>query len=193
RPDGRQSLSSVDESVVADSDGDTKHESKKKDKKKKKKKDKKKDKKQKKEKKSGGKSKDDSSDDETSEPPLPGETKVEPFEESVASSIPLAATAHSPDSPPHKLDLNIVIPNKDRDSDDSKTAESVRNKKKSKKKKRARASETTSTSGNDVEEADEAKWVQCDRCKKWRTVPEDVDLDKISQTAWYCTMNSWDS
>ncbi|KAF0722924.1 hypothetical protein Ae201684_018001 [Aphanomyces euteiches] len=178
---------------MADSDGDTKHESKKKDKKKKKKKDKKKDKKQKKEKKSGGKSKDDSSDDETSEPPLPAETKVEPSEESVASSIPLAATAHSPDSPPHKLDLNIVIPNKDRDSDDSKTAESVRNKKKSKKKKRARASETTSTSGNDVEEADEAKWVQCDRCKKWRTVPEDVDLDKISQTAWYCTMNSWDS
>uniref|UniRef100_K3WJK3 PHD-type domain-containing protein n=1 Tax=Globisporangium ultimum (strain ATCC 200006 / CBS 805.95 / DAOM BR144) TaxID=431595 RepID=K3WJK3_GLOUD len=40
--------------------------------------------------------------------------------------------------------------------------------------------------------AEEAKWVQCDSCKKWRTVPKDIDLNSMPER-WYCKMNTWDS
>lgn len=42
------------------------------------------------------------------------------------------------------------------------------------------------------EAKDEAKWVQCDSCKKWRTVPKNIDLNSMPER-WYCKMNTWDS
>ncbi|KAI9914340.1 hypothetical protein PsorP6_006884 [Peronosclerospora sorghi] len=42
------------------------------------------------------------------------------------------------------------------------------------------------------DEAEEAKWVQCDSCKKWRTVPRDFNLDAMPNH-WYCDMNTWDT
>lgn len=41
------------------------------------------------------------------------------------------------------------------------------------------------------EDEEEAKWVQCDSCKKWRTVPKELDLDTMPDH-WYCYMNTWD-
>lgn len=41
-------------------------------------------------------------------------------------------------------------------------------------------------------DANEAKWVQCDSCKKWRTVPKDIDLNTMPER-WYCEMNTWDA
>ncbi|RLN20359.1 hypothetical protein BBJ28_00013693 [Nothophytophthora sp. Chile5] len=40
-------------------------------------------------------------------------------------------------------------------------------------------------------ENNEAKWVQCDSCKKWRTVPKDFDLNAMPKH-WYCNLNTWD-
>lgn len=42
------------------------------------------------------------------------------------------------------------------------------------------------------DEKDEAKWVQCDSCKKWRTVPKSIDLNSMPER-WYCKMNTWDA
>lgn len=36
--------------------------------------------------------------------------------------------------------------------------------------------------------AAEEKWVQCDKCSKWRRLPPDVNVDKLP-TRWYCSMN----
>ncbi|POM68795.1 Chromodomain-helicase-DNA-binding protein [Phytophthora palmivora] len=47
------------------------------------------------------------------------------------------------------------------------------------------------TSEEEEEEGSEAKWVQCDSCKKWRTVPRDFNLDAMPKH-WYCNMNTWD-
>lgn len=44
----------------------------------------------------------------------------------------------------------------------------------------------------DEENEEEAKWVQCDSCKKWRTVPKDIDLNSMPDR-WYCKMNTWDT
>lgn len=41
------------------------------------------------------------------------------------------------------------------------------------------------------EDEEEAKWVQCDSCKKWRTVPKELDLNTMPDH-WYCYMNTWD-
>ncbi|RHY39527.1 hypothetical protein DYB30_008982 [Aphanomyces astaci] len=93
------------------------------------------------------------------------------------------------ESPPP---LNITIPTSqhvvpsDATDDDAAKALSARNKKK-KKRKRVRASAVLLTPTEE-----DAKWVQCDRCKKWRTVPPQLDLSAMSNTAWYCIMNDWD-
>ncbi|TDH71767.1 hypothetical protein CCR75_001798 [Bremia lactucae] len=47
-------------------------------------------------------------------------------------------------------------------------------------------------SEDEEEEVSEAKWVQCDSCKKWRTVPKDFNLDAMPKH-WYCHMNTWDT
>lgn len=41
-------------------------------------------------------------------------------------------------------------------------------------------------------DATDAKWVQCDSCKKWRTVPKAIDLNAMPER-WYCEMNTWDA
>lgn len=35
------------------------------------------------------------------------------------------------------------------------------------------------------------KWVCCDKCDKWRRVPQDYDLTEFqsSKRKWYCSMN----
>lgn len=33
-------------------------------------------------------------------------------------------------------------------------------------------------------------WVQCNTCKKWRTVPEGIDVQSLPER-WYCYMNGW--
>ena len=35
------------------------------------------------------------------------------------------------------------------------------------------------------------QWVQCDKCAKWRSIPNTVDADKLPEK-WYCRMNKWD-
>lgn len=37
---------------------------------------------------------------------------------------------------------------------------------------------------------EEAKWVQCDACEKWRIVPKEFDLDTMPEQ-WFCHMNTW--
>ena len=37
----------------------------------------------------------------------------------------------------------------------------------------------------------EVQWVQCERCKKWRTLPDDVSAASLPEQ-WYCSMNTWD-
>lgn len=59
----------------------------------------------------------------------------------------------------------------------------------------ARGEQNDGLTGEDAtnqEEKDEAKWVQCDSCKKWRTVPKNIDLNSMPER-WYCKMNTWDS
>ncbi|CAM9112323.1 unnamed protein product, partial [Scytosiphon promiscuus] len=41
------------------------------------------------------------------------------------------------------------------------------------------------------QEPSEVQWVQCDTCKKWRRLPDFVDLDKLP-AKWHCEMNSYD-
>ncbi|KAG7400346.1 nuclear receptor binding SET domain protein 1 [Phytophthora boehmeriae] len=60
-------------------------------------------------------------------------------------------------------------------------------KKKKSKSKRALKREIS----EEDEDNSEAKWVQCDSCKKWRTVPKDFNLDAMPNH-WYCNMNTWD-
>ncbi|ETW09984.1 hypothetical protein, variant [Aphanomyces invadans] len=103
---------------------------------------------------------------------------------------PVQASVKPPSPPPPPVEqstplpLNITIPTASvPDTDDAK-ALSARNKKK-KKRKRVRAVVVTPTE-------EDAKWVQCDKCKKWRTVPEELDLTAMSNKAWYCPMNDWD-
>jgi hypothetical protein len=40
--------------------------------------------------------------------------------------------------------------------------------------------------------AAEAKWVECELCSKWRSLPSHVDIDALPEQ-WYCTMNLWDN
>ncbi|OWZ08947.1 hypothetical protein PHMEG_00018432, partial [Phytophthora megakarya] len=63
-------------------------------------------------------------------------------------------------------------------------------KRKNKAKREARALKRE-TSEEEEDDGSEAKWVQCDSCKKWRTVPRDFNLDAMPKH-WYCNMNTWD-
>ncbi|OQS04062.1 hypothetical protein THRCLA_03663 [Thraustotheca clavata] len=36
----------------------------------------------------------------------------------------------------------------------------------------------------------EENWVQCDKCQKWRKLPDNVDVSELPAT-WYCRMNKW--
>ena len=42
------------------------------------------------------------------------------------------------------------------------------------------------------EEENDENWVQCDRCHKWRMLPESVDMDSLPER-WFCEMNKYDS
>ncbi|KAL3662213.1 hypothetical protein V7S43_012544 [Phytophthora oleae] len=64
-------------------------------------------------------------------------------------------------------------------------------KRKNKAKREAQRTLKRETSEEEEEEGNEAKWVQCDSCKKWRTVPRDFNLDAMPKH-WYCNMNTWD-
>ncbi|GMF13301.1 unnamed protein product [Phytophthora lilii] len=64
-------------------------------------------------------------------------------------------------------------------------------KRKSKGKRESQRVLKRETSEEEEEEGNEAKWVQCDSCKKWRTVPRDFNLDAMPKH-WYCNMNTWD-
>lgn len=33
-------------------------------------------------------------------------------------------------------------------------------------------------------------WVQCNKCRKWRKVPESIDVDSLPDR-WYCSLNTW--
>ncbi|CAH0479832.1 unnamed protein product [Peronospora belbahrii] len=106
------------------------------------------------------------------------------------------------------------VPSEDDDDDDEGAAESTtltadatprsnracghsKKKRKNKAKREAQRMQRRETSDEeekeeeDDEEGNEAKWVQCDSCKKWRTVPRDFDLDTMPKH-WYCNMNTWD-
>ncbi|KAG1692996.1 hypothetical protein DVH05_024032 [Phytophthora capsici] len=62
---------------------------------------------------------------------------------------------------------------------------------KKKRKNKAKRALKRETSEEEEDEGNEAKWVQCDSCKKWRTVPRDFNLDAMPKH-WYCNMNTWD-
>ncbi|CAI5731411.1 unnamed protein product [Hyaloperonospora brassicae] len=64
-------------------------------------------------------------------------------------------------------------------------------KRKNKVKREAQRVVKPETSEEEDDEGSEAKWVQCDSCKKWRTVPRNFDLDAMPKH-WYCNMNTWD-
>ncbi|OQS00516.1 hypothetical protein ACHHYP_03443 [Achlya hypogyna] len=36
----------------------------------------------------------------------------------------------------------------------------------------------------------EENWVQCDKCQKWRKLPDSVDVSELP-AIWYCRMNKW--
>jgi hypothetical protein len=61
---------------------------------------------------------------------------------------------------------------------------------KKKRKNKAKRALKRETSEEEEEAGNEAKWVQCDSCKKWRTVPRDFNLDAMPKH-WYCNMNTW--
>lgn len=67
-----------------------------------------------------------------------------------------------------------------------------RKKKKSKSSKHSGDSVAEGGNTSTRAEEDEAKWVQCDNCKKWRTVPQDFDLSTMPER-WYCHMNTWNT
>ena len=35
------------------------------------------------------------------------------------------------------------------------------------------------------------KWIQCDACEKWRTIPTSVDITLFDQQMWICRNNTW--
>jgi len=54
---------------------------------------------------------------------------------------------------------------------------------------------TTSNQGKcpkSAKKQDNQEWVQCDKCKKWRTLPPRVSASDLPDT-WYCELNTWDT
>ena len=43
-----------------------------------------------------------------------------------------------------------------------------------------------------MEAAQEAQWIACDKCGKWRVIPGHVDLSVYEGGQWHCAMNEWD-
>jgi hypothetical protein len=42
-----------------------------------------------------------------------------------------------------------------------------------------------------MEASKQDDWVQCDKCQKWRRLPNEIDVNSLPAT-WYCKMNRWD-
>jgi len=61
------------------------------------------------------------------------------------------------------------------------------------KKKKKRRREMEEEQEEDAEEVDpgELEWVQCDKCKKWRVLPDNVKAASLPDQ-WYCQMNIYD-
>ena len=62
-----------------------------------------------------------------------------------------------------------------------------------KKKKRRREKEAEEHGEEETEEVEpnETEWVQCDACKKWRILPDNVKASSLPDL-WYCCMNIYD-
>jgi len=60
-----------------------------------------------------------------------------------------------------------------------------------KKKKRRREKETEEHGEDSDTEQNETEWVQCDDCKKWRVLPDNVKASSLPDL-WYCHMNVYD-
>jgi len=62
-----------------------------------------------------------------------------------------------------------------------------------KKKKRRREKEAEEHGEEETEdvEQNETEWVQCDACKKWRVLPDNVKASSLPDL-WYCRMNIYD-
>ncbi|OQR92489.1 hypothetical protein THRCLA_22383 [Thraustotheca clavata] len=117
---------------------------------------------------------------------------IESKADTESTNIAAVSTPQSAEDSPSpkefkKVQLNITIPDKD-DTGSNKDV-NTRDKKK-KKKKRPSSSRQAEDNVEDIEEQ-EAKWVQCDSCRKWRTVPQELDLEAMPEK-WYCRMNHWD-
>ncbi|KDO33269.1 hypothetical protein SPRG_02078 [Saprolegnia parasitica CBS 223.65] len=89
-----------------------------------------------------------------------------------------------PVKPPVKVQLNITIPETPITADESVVL------KETKKRPSSTRQSALDESIDEVDEPEEAKWVQCDSCRKWRTVPQHLDLDAMPEK-WYCKMNHW--
>ena len=44
-------------------------------------------------------------------------------------------------------------------------------------------------------EEEETEWIQCEQCRKWRVVPNEMAklLDSTAAASWTCAMNTWDA
>mmetsp|Transcript_63053 Transcript_63053/g.176352 ORF Transcript_63053/g.176352 Transcript_63053/m.176352 type:complete len:1653 (-) Transcript_63053:26-4984(-) len=50
--------------------------------------------------------------------------------------------------------------------------------------------EAASTFPTELWGADKVMWVQCDKCRKWRTLPAPLNATDLPDV-WYCPMNTW--
>merc|ERR1712176_998803 len=76
----------------------------------------------------------------------------------------------------------------------TKEKESVTSESSKKKKKRKREKEAEQLGEEETTEEveqNETEWVQCDSCKKWRVLPDDVKATSLPDL-WYCHMNIYD-
>merc|ERR1712176_108431 len=76
----------------------------------------------------------------------------------------------------------------------TKEKESVTSESSKKKKKRKREKEAEQLGEEETTEEveqNETEWVQCDSCKKWRVLPDNVKATSLPDL-WYCHMNVYD-